>query len=71
MSAMFLHLLGKDGISATGGDDVIKDEDYTELENFYKYKLTSKEVSEIEKIVHSYIKKYPYLNNHFENMIQL
>lgn len=26
MSAMFLHLLGKDGIRATGGDDVIKDE---------------------------------------------
>ena len=32
MSAMFLHLLGKDGIRATGGDDVIKDEHLLTLE---------------------------------------
>lgn len=46
-------------------DDVIKDEDYKELESFYKYKLDTREIFDIESIVYGYIRKYPYLKEHF------
>ena len=46
-------------------DDVIKDGDYKELESIYKYKLNPKEIFDIEKAVYMYIRKYPYLKEHF------
>ena len=49
-------------------NDVIKDEDYEELESLYRYKLTSIERFDIEIIAYNYIRKYPYLIEHF-NMI--
>ena len=49
-------------------NDVIKDEDYEELESLYRYKLTSIERFDIEIIAYNYIRKYPYLREHF-NMI--
>jgi hypothetical protein len=44
---------------------VIKDGDYKELESIYKYKLNPKEIFDIEKAVYMYIRKYPYLKEHF------
>ena len=49
-------------------NDVIKDEDYQELESLYRYKLTSIERFDIEIIAYNYIRRYPYLREHF-NMI--
>lgn len=49
-------------------NDVIKDEDYQTLESLYKYKLTSIEKFDIEIIAYNYARKYPYLREHF-NMI--
>lgn len=46
-------------------DDVMKDEDFAELEDLYKYKLNPKEIFDIEKTVYGYIRKYPYLKEHF------